>query len=70
MSTFTEMFYDMEGLSTETFSDIETDDLVISDIFNKDIDEVTGDEKNEVSSLLIFLRAVRKKLCLISIFSG
>lgn len=27
MSTFTEMFYDMEGLSTETFSDIETDDL-------------------------------------------
>merc|ERR1711988_1733990 len=27
MSTFTEMFYDMEGLSSETFSDIETDDL-------------------------------------------
>ena len=40
----------MEGLSTETFSDIETDDMVISDIFNKDIDEVTGDEKNEVLS--------------------
>ena len=60
----------MEGLSSETFSDIETDDMVISDIFNKDIDEVTGNEKNEVSSLLIFLRAVRRQLCLISIFSG
>merc|ERR1711884_100941 len=32
MSTFTEMFYDMEGLSTETFSDIETDDSSYSNL--------------------------------------
>lgn len=44
MSTFTDMFYDMEGLSTETFSDIETDDL--------DLDTDNSHMKQDYSHLI------------------